>query len=79
MIEKQKVIQAMANILGQPVERLDDDTVLTAIVADSFVLVDLAIELQEEFSVRFDDLRGVTTVRDLVRLIAESPPQQMPT
>ncbi len=71
MIDKQKVIEAMANILGQPVEGLDDDLVLTAMVADSFVLVDLAIELQEEFGVRFDDLRGVTTVRDFVRLVTE--------
>jgi acyl carrier protein len=41
-------------------------------VAESFVLVEMAIELQEEFHVRLlqEDLNGVRTVADLTRLVA---------
>ena len=52
-------------------ERVSDDTALKDLVSESFVLVELAIELQEDFRVRFsqEDLKVVRSVTDLVALI----------
>ncbi len=71
MIDKQAVLKTMAGFLRQPVEKLSDDAVLTDLVAQSFLLVEIVIELQEEFSVRFgqEELKSVRTVGDLTRLI----------
>jgi len=62
----------MAEILRQPLEKVADATELIDLVAESFVLVEMAIELQEEFRVRLlqEDLNGVRTVADLIRLVA---------
>jgi len=72
MVDKTEVVKAMARFLRQPVEKLHDDDVLTDLVAESFVLVELVIQLQEEFGVRFgqQELQGVKTVGDLTELIA---------
>ena len=72
MVDKTEVVKAMARFLRQPVEKLNDDAVLTDLVAESFVLVELVIQLQEEFGVRFgqQELQGVRTVGDLTELIA---------
>jgi acyl carrier protein len=45
--------------------------VLTDLVSSSFRLVELIIELQEEFDVRFQqsDMHDVTTVGQLVQLV----------
>lgn len=66
------VRRRIAEILRQPVEKVSDETELIDLVTESFVLVELAIELQEDFGVRLDqrDLDGVRSVRDLVDLIA---------
>lgn len=70
--DKASVVNAIARFLRQPVEKLDDDTVLTELVAESFVLVEMVIQLQEEFGVRFgqEELKGVRTVGDLTALIS---------
>lgn len=72
MVDKADVVKAMARFLRQPVEKLHDDAVLTDLVAESFVLIELVIQLQEEFGVRFgqQELQGVKTVGDLTELIA---------
>lgn len=72
MVDKTEVVKAMARFLRQPVEKLNDGAVLTDLVAESFVLVELVIQLQEEFGVRFgqQELQGVRTVGDLTELIA---------
>lgn len=66
-----RVIESMARILDEPVENLPDDIVLTDLVADSFLLVEMAIRLQDELEVRFggEELRDVRTVGDLRRLV----------
>ena len=55
----------------QPISKLGDDTVLTDLVVESFALIEMVIELQEEFKVRLvqDDLKNVKTVGDLTSLI----------
>jgi acyl carrier protein len=61
----------MASLLRQPVAKLQDDAVLTDLVSQSLLLIEMVIELQEEFAVRLvqEDLKDVKTVGDLTRLI----------
>jgi len=70
--DAQQVRARMAQILKQPVDRLADTTVLTDLVAESFVLVDMVIELQDDLGIRLmhDDLKAVKTVGDLLTVIA---------
>jgi acyl carrier protein len=72
MLDKNNVKEKMASLLKQPVSKLEDGAVLTSLVAESFALIELVIELQEEFRVRLvqEDLRDVKTVGDLTSLIA---------
>ena len=69
---EESVRRRIAEILRQPLEKVADATQLVDLVAESFVLVEMAIELQEEFHVRLlqQDLDRVRTVRDLTELIA---------
>jgi acyl carrier protein len=69
---EESVRRRIAEILRQPIEKVADATELIDLVAESFVLVEMAIELQEEFHVRLlqEDLNGVRTVADLTRLVA---------
>lgn len=63
--------QKMAKFLVRPVEDLDDHMLLTDLVEESFMLVEMVISLQEACGERFfvqDDLRNVKTVGDLVLL-----------
>lgn len=71
MISRENVKEKMAAFLKQPASKLGDDILLTDLVAESFVLVEMVIELQEEFGVRFvqEDLKNVRTVGDLAALL----------
>ena len=66
-----KIKTKMSSLLRQPVSKLQDDSVLTDLVTQSLLLIEMVIELQEEFGVRLvqDDLKNVRTVGDLTRLI----------
>ena len=72
MLDKNQFKEKMARLIKQPVTKLDDDAVLTGLVVESFLLIEMVIELQEEFGVRLvqEDLRDVKTVGDLVNLFA---------
>ena len=61
----------IAEVLNISVERVSEETNLKDLVSDSFLLVEMAIELQEDFRVRFsqEDLKVVHTVQDLIALI----------
>ena len=63
----------MAELLSQPVDALGDDIELTSLVNSSFVLVEMIIEMQEEFDVRFtqQEVTGVITVGQLVKVFAD--------
>lgn len=63
--------QKAADFLGVPVARLRDSDELSGIVPDSFMLVELLIELQEEYGIRLvqEDLTNVKTVGELTGLI----------
>ena len=71
MSNKEIVRTKIAEILGHGRDLVVDDAVLTDLVNNSFVLVELVIELQEEFAVRFQqsDMNDVATIGDLLELV----------
>jgi acyl carrier protein len=68
---KEKIREKIAGFVNQPLEKIADDRILTELVAESFLLVELVIELQEEFHARLmqEDLRSVKTVGDLISTV----------
>ena len=73
MIDQSEVKQRIAIFLRRPVHELDDQTALMHLVTDSFLLVEMVVELQEELKVRLlqDDLKDVKTVGDLVLQLSQ--------
>jgi len=71
MNNKEHARKRIGEILELAPEAIVDDAVLTSLVNSSFLLVELVIELQEEFDVRFHqaDMNDVATVGDLIELI----------
>lgn len=65
----EQVTTRVAEVLRRPVVSLD--TELAHLAADSFVLVELVLELQDEFRVQFDhdDVQRLRTVGDVVDLV----------
>jgi acyl carrier protein len=71
MIDSTRLRSKIAELARRAPGEVTDDTVLTELVTESFALVEMMIELQEEFRVRFvaqDELRDVRTVGELVAL-----------
>jgi acyl carrier protein len=58
-------------VLSVPVERLTPDSTLADLAADSFLLVEMVVDLQEEFDSIFTqaELRQVTKLSELVSLL----------
>jgi acyl carrier protein len=72
MFAKANIKSKMAAVLRQPEERLVDEALLSDLVEESFALIEMMIELQEEFGVRVfvqDDFKEVHTVGELIALI----------
>jgi acyl carrier protein len=63
--------EAVVARLPVPAAQLTPATPLTSLAVDSFELVELVIDLQEEFGVRLSqaDLVGARTLGDLVALL----------
>jgi acyl carrier protein len=68
-----RVRQALVKSLGRDGMELDDNMVLTDLVAESFALIETVINLQEKLKIRLvqDDLRDVKTVGDLLSVCAK--------
>jgi acyl carrier protein len=68
MVSRSEVRRKIGEFLRQPAERLDDSAVLTDLVSDSMILVNMVVELQEDLRVRLvhDDIKSVRTVGDLL-------------
>ena len=66
-----EVLRSVAATLGVPDSRVRPDVDLADLVSDSYPLVEMAIELQDDYDVIFTqaDLSGVTTVGDLAELV----------
>ena len=71
MSNREYVRAKIAEVLGHTMELTANDEVLTDLVNSSFLLVEMVIELQEEFEVRFQqaDMNEVKTVGDLLELV----------
>lgn len=69
-LNRESFKEKMAAFLKIKVTKLADEAVLTDLVTESFILVEMVIELQEEFSVRLvqEDLKHVKTVGDLIQV-----------
>ena len=68
MASRDDVQAKMAEFLHHPVGKLQDATLLTDLVTDSMILVNMVIDLQEDFGIRLvqDDLKEVKTVGQLL-------------
>jgi acyl carrier protein len=65
------VAARLAALLSVPASRLTPQTFLADVAPDSLALVEIVIDMQEEFGVSFAqaDLRPVLTLGDLVALL----------
>ncbi len=70
ILNRESFKEKMAAFLKIKATKLTDEAVLTDLVTESFILVEMVIELQEEFSVRLvqEDLKHVKTFGDLIRV-----------
>ena len=77
MNTREQVRTTMAEVLGHATSMVEDSALLTDLVNSSFLLVEMVIELQEEFAVRFDqaDLADVKTAGDLIDLVVSRIPE----
>lgn len=68
MISEQGIKEIMTTFLKVAVEDLQDETILTDLGVESFVLIEMLISLQDQLNVIInqEDLQYVTTVGDLV-------------
>lgn len=71
MFDKDDVKEKLASFLKQPISRMQDDALLTNLVVESFILVEMIIELQDDFGIRLvqEDMKHVKTVGDLTELL----------
>jgi acyl carrier protein len=71
-IDATTVRKRIAETLQLPLAKLADDQLLTDVVRESFAMVEMVIDLQEEFGVRLDqaELKQLKTVADLTALVA---------
>jgi len=69
--DQEEIFARMADVLGLAESRLRADVLLTDLVSDSYRLVEMAIELQDDYDVIFSqsDLSTVSTVGDLAELV----------
>ena len=67
----EEIISRIADTLGVDESRVGPDVALADLVSDSYRLVEMAIELQDDYDVIFTqaDLSGVSTVADLAELV----------
>ena len=71
MTDSDRIIAALAELLGIDSGSIDRGAPLFSLVCSSFRIVELVIELQEQFDVRFrqEDMNQVATIGDLVDLV----------
>lgn len=67
---RETIRRRMADILDQSRDRLGDSEKLSDLITSSFLMVEMIIDLQEEFDARFgqQDMQGVETVGQLLDL-----------
>lgn len=72
MIDPNTVKQRIADTLQLSLAKLADERLLTDVVAESFAMVEMVIDLQEEFGIRLEqaELKKLKTIADLTALVA---------
>lgn len=77
MYERNDIRQQIAALLEVDVAEVVDGAALFDIVTSSFRIVELVIELQELYGVRFhqEDMQAVATIGDLLDLIVRRLPR----
>lgn len=68
MLSTSAIKENISSFLKVPMDKLQDERVLTELVSESFILVEMVMFLQDELSVRLiqDDIKSVRTVGDLI-------------
>lgn len=76
MLAVDKIKARMSQVVSVKLEKLTDDAILQELVSDSFILIDMVIDLQSTFDVRLDqeDLVEVHTVGDLIKVLQSKKP-----
>jgi acyl carrier protein len=71
-IDPATVKARISDTLQLPLAKLADERRLADVVTESFAMVEVVIDLQEEFGVRLDqaELKKLETVADLTALVA---------
>ncbi len=66
-----EITARIAEVLGVAASRVRPEVMLSELVSDSYRLVEMSIELQDDYDVIFSqaDLSSVTTVGDLADLV----------
>lgn len=72
-IDSDSIKRQISTTLQIPLARLQDETLISDVVTESFALVEMVIDLQEEFRIRLgqEDLKTIKTIGALTSLIAE--------
>ena len=67
---REQIRGRIAEIIGQPLDRVQDQAQLANLVTSSFLLVELIIDLQDEFEARFGqtEMQYVKNVGQLLDL-----------
>ncbi|HVK98697.1 MAG TPA: acyl carrier protein [Dongiaceae bacterium] len=70
-MQRNELIGLLARLLKIDVARVTETARLTDLVADSFVLIETVVELQEELNITLvqEDLDGVVSVGQLLNVI----------
>jgi len=73
VISEDKIKQIMTPYLKVSQENLTDEKILTELVAESFVLIEMLMSLQDELGVIInqEDIQHVSTVGDLVNVFLD--------
>ncbi len=68
---QEEIRKHIAKFLSVDVNKVQDATTLKDLVTDSFILIDLVIDLQNTFKVQLvqDDLATVNVVSDLIQVL----------
>ncbi len=71
MLDSNVIKAKVAELLRVDPMKVQDDTIVSDLVADSFALVEMVVELQEQTGIRLmqKDLQGVRTVGDLTQVM----------
>jgi acyl carrier protein len=72
-IDANAIKERISRSLHLPIAKLKDEALVKDIVTESFALVEMVIDLQEEFGIRLgqEDLKVIKTIGELTALIAE--------